>query len=251
MRVGTLCLCSQRASRWGRDTRALTAVLPKLLPRGNLMRWSALFPCDRPRGLRVRLLIATALIAVVAAAFVMGASARDSTISPGVAIGKVRLDMTFAEVESVLGKDFLVNERRSAYLEIGWNFGSWTVSFKKKSKAYRAVQVAVTLRSQRTLKGIGPGVTWRVLVRAYPYGLCTHKIDLKRMQSTVEYLVPHTGGTQTIFFLPQPLPPSGANDLAPWRVNQVWVRTPFERLPEFAPHYAYACRPGWENRDSP
>ena len=55
-----------------------------------------------------------------------GASATESTIYPGVGIGKVELGMTRAQVERTLGKDAIVNSQATfagtRYVELAWNF---------------------------------------------------------------------------------------------------------------------------------
>ncbi len=191
--------------------------------------------------------VATVGIFVAGGLVASTASATESTIYPGVGIGKIRLGMTQGQVERVLGKDFLVNARTTNYRELGWDFSTWTVSFVGK----RVVQVATTLQSQKTSKGVGPWTRWRVLVRAYPHGLCTHFIDWNRMRGYAEYLVPHKGGTQTIYILPQPRPHFGSTETPPWRVSEVHVRTRFKPLPEFAPKYQGRCSAGWQNRDYP
>jgi hypothetical protein len=64
------------------------------------------------------------VVVTVALATAGGASATESTIYPGVGIGKVKLGMTQAQVVRVLGKDYLVNKRTSTSVELAWNFAS-------------------------------------------------------------------------------------------------------------------------------
>jgi hypothetical protein len=91
---------------------------------------------------------------VAAASLASGASALESTIIRGVGIGKVKVGMTRAQVERILGKDSLVNDREQVGtapdMELGWNFSSWTVGFLKQRGTYRVAQVGTTLRGQRT-----------------------------------------------------------------------------------------------------
>ena len=87
----------------------------------------------------------TAKPVVVAAAAIAGtvataASAIELTIHPGVGIGKVKLGMTQAQVQRVLGRDSFVNAREGTYTELAWDFASWTVGFKGR----RAVQVSTS-----------------------------------------------------------------------------------------------------------
>ena len=122
---------------------------------------------------------------------------------------------------------------------------SWSVTFIGN----RAVQVAVTVHNQKTAIGVGPGSSWRKLVGAYPHGVCTSTISAG--WGLVEYLVPHKGGTQTIYLVPQPRYALGRNAPGPWRVTEVHVRTPFQRLPEFGPGWPYHCRKDWKTADAP
>jgi hypothetical protein len=109
----------------------------------------------------------------------------------------------------------------------------------------RVVQVAATVRSQRTAAGIGPGSTWRQLVRAYPHGLCTQATVAGRWL-LIEYLVPHRGGTQTLYLLPL----QRASHTT-WRVTAVHVRAPFQRLPEFGRDWQWHCRKDWRTANAP
>ena len=103
--------------------------------------------------------------AVVAVAltlmFVPSASAVELTIHPGVGIGNGRLGMTKTQVERILGKDGIVNGGENvaghAYLELGWNFDSWTVGFLLQKGRYRVVRVGTTMARQRTPKRVGVG----------------------------------------------------------------------------------------------
>jgi hypothetical protein len=184
----------------------------------------------------------------LALVFVPCASAVESTIYPGVGIGKVKLGMTPAQVERSLGRYRYVNERDGRHLSVGWGFGVWTVDFVGK----RVVQVATTLRTQRTPTGVGPGASWRRLVRAYPHGVCTFTIS--GSWGLVEYLVPHKGGTQTVYLVPQPREEYGGvpdRIVGKWRVSEVHVRTPFVQLPEFAPSWKPSCKEDWRTSDAP
>jgi len=185
---------------------------------------------------------ALAILAVLAAVAVPSASGVESTIYPGVGIGRVRLGMTKSQVERVLGRAQLVNARQGAYTEYAWDFATWTVGFQ----GGRAVQVSTTLRSQRTIKRIGVGSTWRGVVHAYPGGRCSTAVIFGGNGHPVdeypEYLVGRKGGTQTIWKF---------RDKVPAVVDEVFVRTPFRRLPEFAPGWDYQCADGWETAAHP
>jgi hypothetical protein len=179
------------------------------------------------------------VLAVVAGlALAAGAFGTESTIYPGVGIGKVKLGMTLAQVKHSLGHDYLVNSRDNGYLELGWNFASWTVGFKKS----HVVLVSTTLRAQRTPAGAGPGALWLRVVRAYPGGRCTFKFVNYFWR--VEYLVPHRGGTQTLFVF-RDVFDRAKGKLTGYSVLEVSVRTPYERLPEFTPGWRDQCATGW------
>jgi hypothetical protein len=187
-----------------------------------------------------------ALLCVVALALTLvpSASAIESTIYPGIGIGKVKLGMTQAQVKRALGNWRYVNERNGNHLSVGWGFGQWTVDFVSG----RVAEVSVTLVSQKTPTRVGPGSTWRALVRAYPHGVCTINND---NWGRAEYLVPHTGGTQTIYYVRQPRYRVGQPVPSVWRVSEVHVRTPWVRLPEFAPSWYAPCGRDWRTSDHP
>jgi hypothetical protein len=201
---------------------------------------------------RALLTISTAAIMVLLVA--TPASATESTIYPGVGIGKVKLGMTFTQAKHVLGADAIVNDREmingSEYLELGWNFSAWAVGFVRRGSTYHAVHVTTALRAQRTATGIGPGTFWLKLVKGYPGGVCTFR---QEPPYGLEYLVPHRGGTQTIFNL-KPWPSRtgsyGVTQKTFWVVS-VAVRTPYEPRLEFARDYPYRCREGWQSAPIP
>jgi hypothetical protein len=184
------------------------------------------------------------VVLALAGAFASGASATESTIYPGVGIGKVKLGMTAAQVKRALGRDYLVNKRENGYLELGWNFGNWTVAFQKG----RVVLVSTTLHAQRTTAGAGPGAAWLKVVHTYPGGRCTFKFVNYFWRP--EYLVPHRGGTQTLFFF-RDVFNTEKRELTGYSVLEVTVRAPFERLPEFAPDWRDHCASGWADTNVP
>jgi hypothetical protein len=177
---------------------------------------------------------------------VPSSSAIEATIYPGVGIGKVKLGMTEAQVKKALGNWRYINERKGKHLSVGWGFAEWTVDFI----GGRTVQVATSVHSQRTTSGVGTGSSWRALVRAYPHGVCTF-LGGERRGNPVEYLVSHKGGTQTLYILRYPRLAYGSSVMPPWRVTEVEVRTPFTRLPEFAPKWQLHCKSDWRTGDAP
>lgn len=172
------------------------------------------------------------------------ASGVESTINPGVSIGKVKLGMTEAQVKKALGKWRYVNEQEGNRLNVSWGpFGSsWTVVFISGE----VVQVSTMVPSQRTSSGIGHGSSWLALVRAYPNGVC--RMNYKPAGPIAELLVPHKGGTQTIYYVPGPLgyPPTSKTG---WHVAEVVVRTPWTPLPDFASEVPLECKSTWRTGD--
>jgi hypothetical protein len=196
----------------------------------------------------------TLFIAGVAALIVVASSSGiESTIYPGVGIGKIKIGMTPRQVEARLGSAHILNAHDGAYTEWAWNFGSWTVGFR----GGHVVQVATTVRAQQTSKRVGPGTTAERLVKAYPGGRCTHAVafgSATPLPSTnfwksygTEYLVARKGGGQTIFVLhhkkietpDQPFHSSNTQV-----VTEVYVRTAFRSLPEFGPDWPSRGMPG-------
>jgi hypothetical protein len=146
--------------------------------------------------------------------------------------------MTLAQVKRALGRDYLVDDRESDYVELGWNFSSLSVGFQRG----RAVLVSTTLRSQRTPGGAGPGAQWLKVVRAYPGGRCSFKFVNYFWR--LEYLVPHQGGTQTLFTFRE-LYDEQKGAVTSYQVADATVRTPYRPLPEFAPGWQDRCGEGW------
>jgi hypothetical protein len=182
-----------------------------------------------------------AIVLAFAAVAVPYASALELTIYPGVGIGKVRLGMTKAQAEHVLGRDPIVNAHEGAYTEFAWEFASWTVGFEHG----HAVQISTSRAGQRTKKGIGFGSTWQAVVRAYPGGRCTwnaHPDFNTPTQEWPEYLVGHRGGSQTLYLFKRN---------AALVVNEVVVRTTLRALPEFAPGWVAACSGDWRHGSYP
>src|SRR5262249_44363526 len=116
--------------------------------------------------------LVTALGAILALAVAGGASATESTIYPGLGIGKVTLGMNRANVVKALGKGYFVNGRAGPYVELEWNFGTWIVDLVRVGQRYQTVEVSTALRTQRTASGLGPRTLWLKLVHKAPGGAC-------------------------------------------------------------------------------
>jgi hypothetical protein len=110
--------------------------------------------------------------AAVAAAPAATAPSATQVIRPGVAIGKVRLGMSFAQVRRALGRPQLVNRREERgfgrrYVEYLWNYGDWRIGLAGLRGRERVVRIATQRRSERTREGIGVGSTIPQLARRY------------------------------------------------------------------------------------
>jgi hypothetical protein len=208
-------------------------------------RWGVCDPLSVMRAIQLLAVIALAGIVVA------GASAIESTIVPGVGIGKVRLGMTRAQVEGILGKDAIVNDRamvgNTSYVELGWDYSSWSIGFLRKGRTLRVVEVGTSRYSQRTRKGIGIGSGWHKTIATYPGGACSlggtfspsgHPVALNP-----EYLIGQRGGTQVLFQF-------SAGE-APPKIIQVRVRQTFRPLPEFRSDWDYRCRIDWRTASRP
>ena len=202
----------------------------------------------------------TRLVCCVVVVLVMAtpAGAFESTIFPGVGIGKVRLGMSAAQVKKVMGRDFLLNDHETVagvrYVEYGWDFAHWTVTFAQHGRVLEAVQVATDVHGQRTAKGVGYGTFWRTVLRAYPGGRCAWGHHYQPWGVNLEYLVPHKGGTQTLFTLTSVVDRSVVPArVVNYKVVEVRVREPFEPYVEFGPSAKpyNRCADGWQNTDTP
>jgi hypothetical protein len=203
---------------------------------------------------------AIVVVAAVTAGTVLASSAGavESTIYPGVGIGKVKLGMSAARVTKAMGRDFIVNKRETVngvhYVEYGWNFAHWTVTFAQRGRALTAVQVATDLNSQHTANGIGMGTKWRAVLHAFPGGRCAWGHHYQPWGVNLEYLVPHKGGTQTMFTFGSIVDTSTVPArLVGYKVVEVRVREPFEQYVEFtrdAQPYN-RCADGWQKTDIP
>jgi hypothetical protein len=90
------------------------------------------------------------------------ASGADTRIAPGVAIGDVKIGMTFTQTKKVLGKPQTVNARRQlaghrGYIEYGWNYSSVWVGFLNTKGVLHSVLIGTSLAREKTKAGIGVG----------------------------------------------------------------------------------------------
>ena len=155
-----------------------------------------------------------AVAALLAAASAATAGARpesNALIRHGVGIGKVRLGMTETQVRAAMG-------RPTTTLREAGSFGRPTIELQYGVDAYlvrlagrplRVVQIATTLRKERTREGLGVGSLERDVVRAYGprlrcerlrTGLIPGSQTTRMLITTVrECVLNTTAGTQTSF----------------------------------------------------
>jgi hypothetical protein len=197
-------------------------------------------------------LIQIAGVVVLGGFIAASASATEVTINPGVGIGRVKIGMTERQVEKELGRDFLVNERTtvrgSPYRELGWNFSSWSVGILRAGATWRVIQVATTVRSQRTLTSkIGAGSTFKSVIRAFPHVICgVHYAPPTAVQPPrYALLVAHKGGQQTVFWVGT----ASRSGVGIWRVTETTVRESFRPLDTFGP--GHECGKDWRTSGHP
>jgi hypothetical protein len=170
------------------------------------------------------------LLALAVGALPAGAGEeRDLLVRHGEGIGKLRLGMTMREVKRVLGSDATVyrKERRTngyLYLELGWDYGWWTVGFMRPPRGrYEAVRIGTVSRAQRTPEGLGADSTDRALYGKLRGVFCRFVTTRtwKFMHSECVYRRPT--GRQTVFVLSSSGHPDDPPDVA--RVAQTEVRS--------------------------
>jgi hypothetical protein len=182
------------------------------------------------------------------------ASALEETIYPGVGIGKVKLGLTKAQVKQRLGAHYILNDTETVagkrYVEYGWDYSRWVVTFGQEGRNLRVVQVATDLHDQRTANGVGFGTLWRPLVHAYPGGRCGWGNHYSPYGEYLEYLLEGKGGTQTLYSLEVVFAHHPAR-VVNYKVIEVRVRKPFEPLDEFGSKRQYRCSDDWRTSDTP
>jgi hypothetical protein len=177
----------------------------------------------------------SAVVAVAAAVFVRGASATESTIYPGVGIGKVKLGMTLTQVKSALGTPQTVNARKQlsggrGFIEYGWNFSTIWVGFVNTKGVLRAVLVGTDAVAQRTRSGVGVGThiarVKKLRARCYVgTEWLTHPYFDPEQRLGSHCVLPGAGGRSTVFVLKC----IGPRDYAcgDYAVEKLFIRTSF------------------------
>ncbi len=126
---------------------------------------------------------AVAVAVVAGAVLVPSSSAIETTLVPGLGIGKVKLGMTLTQVKKAMGPPQTVNKRAQlpghhGYVEYGWNFSTLWVGFVNTKGVLQAVLVGTDLRSQGRVKGVGIGTVREKLRRKLPVVACASRSHL-------------------------------------------------------------------------
>jgi hypothetical protein len=195
---------------------------------------------------------------VVALVFSASASGTESTIVRGVGIGKVRIGMTRAEVQRLLGRDYIQNGATTIagaqYVELGWNFSTFSVGFV----GGRVVQVETTLRGEKTRQRIGVGSSFKAAARAYPQAICTlyfvspgtgTDFGVSAGARAARTALVVAGDRKQLAFLVETERPIGYGNLGPVVVKGVIVRNSPRGSVDVPPNAR--CRPGWRERGRP
>jgi hypothetical protein len=173
--------------------------------------------------------------ASLALLFVPSASATESTIYPGVGIGKVRLGMTLTQAKNALGTPQTVNARKQlssgrGFIEYGWNFSTIWVGFVNTKGVLHAVLVGTDTVAQRTKSGVGVGthIARVKQLRARCYvgtEWLTHPYFDPEQRLGSHCVLPGAGGRSTVFVLKC----SGPRDYGcgDYTVEKLFVRTSF------------------------
>jgi hypothetical protein len=152
--------------------------------------------------------VAAKLLAVcglTALLFAAPASADEEVVRHGLAIGKVRLGMSVAEVRRLLGPPRSTTRElrgRNVYVESDWDYGWWTVGFAKPPGGrFRAVMVGTVQRTQRTSERLGPGSTRRQVSERLPATICrsVQPAGGSRLNELGECVYGGRGRRQTVF----------------------------------------------------
>jgi hypothetical protein len=122
----------------------------------------------------------------------------------------VRLGMTEAQVRAALGRPMTTLEETGSFgrrtVELQYGVSSYLV--RLSGRPFRVVQVATTLRRERTREGLGVGSFERDLTKAYPRLRCERlrtgpfpgSPNSRMLLTQVRECVLDTGrGTQTVF----------------------------------------------------
>ncbi len=161
-----------------------------------------------------------------------GASATESTIYPGVGIGKVKLGMTLGQVRRLLGPSQAVTARLrlaggKQYVEYGWNFSEWRIGFIGRDTK-RVALVATAFTRQRLSNDVGLGTTIETVRSKLPVACRIADQDhAYRDPATISYTyctLAATHGRKTVFIMHSK---NCTQRHCDWFVGEVIIREPF------------------------
>jgi hypothetical protein len=202
----------------------------------------------------MRSVVIASLALVAMASAVSSASAVESTIYPGVGIGKVKLGMTLPDVERVLGKEHIVNSEAivggARFRELAWNFGSWSVGFLRRGWHWRVVQVETTLSPQRTKRDIGVSSPFKRVVRSYPQVLCGGIYSSWGSEATRRWDTSLIIVNKSVYTAFAVKPSVFGDGHSVWRVYAVIMQQAVPGHTTLTPS-SYGCAPGWRERGRP
>ena len=193
--------------------------------------------------------------ALAAGIVTTSASATESTIIPGVGIGKIKLGMTLEQVERVLGKDYIVNSEAivgdARFRELAWDFGSWSVGFIRRGYYWRVVQVETTLSPERTARGIGVSSPFKRVVRSYPRVFCSGIYSSWGPNATRRWETSLILANKSFYTAFAVKPSVWGQRFSTWRVYAVIVQQAVPGHLTLTPSNYYRCAPGWRASGRP
>jgi hypothetical protein len=132
-----------------------------------------------------RTLAAFGCAGLALAASASASTQRDTLIRPGVAIGKVRLGMTLAQVHTAWGRPQAVTirtqDRGGRILELQYDFAAYTATLSGLPKRERVIAVGTTLAKERLRQGLGVGSLERRLQRTFRGELRCERLNIVYM----------------------------------------------------------------------
>jgi hypothetical protein len=197
-------------------------------------------------------LLAAALTVAGALAITGGASATESTIVPGVGIGKLKLGMTLRQAERIMGKNYIVNSEGlvdgARYRDLAWNYASWEAVFLRRGFDWRVIQIETTINHDKTVQGVGVSSSFKSVISGHPGVFCSgiytswgsHATD-----SSDTSLIIAKKSIYTAFAV-KPSVYGERNSV--WRVYAVIVA---QAIPGHQTLTPYPCAPGWRTHYKP
>lgn len=160
----------------------------------------------------LRLLASLGFAALALTASAGATTQRDALIRPGVAIAKVRLGMTLAQVGAAWGRPQALTietqQRGGRTIELQYDFAAYTATLSGLPKRERVVSIGTTLSKEKTRQGLGPGSPERRVQRVLRGKLRCERLDVWNPPRSAypllrsnrrECSLGEPGGPQTVF----------------------------------------------------